>query len=96
MRATAVFSLLVLALAASPAPAFARNQTDLPDGSQCERVETNGSSTFGRCETVCRGKEVTRDAANNRWVCRATAVRTLQVARPQSQNQSRPATATTP
>ena len=40
-------------------------------GQNCERIDSPGSSTFGKCENVCSGKEVTRDAINNRWVCRA-------------------------
>jgi len=40
-------------------------------GQKCERQEKNGS-TFGNCEspTICKDKEVTRDALNNRWVCK--------------------------
>ena len=40
-------------------------------GQRCERQEKNGGSTFGRCENVCKGKFVKRDAENNRWVCAA-------------------------
>lgn len=40
-------------------------------GKNCERKDTPGSSTFGKCENVCKDKEVTRDALNNRWVCQA-------------------------
>jgi hypothetical protein len=40
-------------------------------GQNCELIGSSGSSTFGKCENVCSGKEVTRDAINNRWVCRA-------------------------
>lgn len=43
-------------------------------GKDCERKETNGGSTFGKCETICKDKEVTRDALNNRWVCKASLV----------------------
>ncbi len=43
-------------------------------GKNCEREEKNGSSTFGKCESVCKGKELTRDALNNRWVCKASAI----------------------
>jgi len=41
-------------------------------GKNCERIDTPESSTFGKCENVCKDKEVTRDAANNRWVCKAS------------------------
>ncbi len=41
-------------------------------GKNCERVDTPESSTFGKCENVCKDKEVTRDAENNRWVCKAS------------------------
>ncbi len=40
-------------------------------GKNCERIDTAESSTFGKCENVCKDKEVTRDAPNNRWVCKA-------------------------
>lgn len=58
----------------SPASALAfdnKQGQDLP-GKDCERIDTKESSTFGKCENVCKGKEVTRDAPNNRWVCKAT------------------------
>ena len=41
-------------------------------GKNCERKDTSESSTFGKCENVCKDKEVTRDAENNRWVCNAS------------------------
>jgi hypothetical protein len=41
-------------------------------GKNCERIDTPESSTFGKCENVCKDKEVTRDAPNNRWVCKAS------------------------
>src|SRR5215475_13686680 len=41
-------------------------------GKNCERIDTPESSTFGKCENVCKDKEVTRDAENNRWVCKAS------------------------
>ena len=41
-------------------------------GKNCERKDTSESSTFGKCENVCKDKEVTRDAENNRWVCSAS------------------------
>jgi len=43
-------------------------------GKNCERIDSPGSSTFGKCESVCKDKEVTRDAPNNRWVCKAARV----------------------
>ena len=43
-------------------------------GKKCERKDTPGSSTFGNCETICKGKDVVRDALNNRWVCKVYAV----------------------
>src|SRR5438046_2660796 len=51
--------------------ALAKNQTELSSTAMCERKETNGTSTFGKCDSICKGQEVTRDAANNRWVCSA-------------------------
>lgn len=41
-------------------------------GKNCERIDTPESSTFGKCENVCKDKDVTRDAENNRWVCKAS------------------------
>lgn len=41
-------------------------------GKNCERIDTPESSTFGKCENVCKDKEVTRDAVNDRWVCKAS------------------------
>ncbi|HKQ80517.1 MAG TPA: hypothetical protein VJ810_42880 [Blastocatellia bacterium] len=52
--------------------AFEKKQGQDVKGKNCERVDTKESSTFGKCENVCKDKEVTRDAANNRWVCNAT------------------------
>jgi hypothetical protein len=43
-------------------------------GKNCERKETGGGSTFGKCETICNGKDLTRDALNDRWVCSASLV----------------------
>lgn len=58
----------------SPQPAFAFEKAVGQDktGKNCERVDTPGSSTFGKCESVCKDKEITRDAPNNRWVCKAS------------------------
>lgn len=59
----------------SPASALAfdkKKQGQDVTGKNCERVDTPGSSTFGKCENVCKDKEVTRDAENNRWVCKAS------------------------
>lgn len=63
-------ALLVLPLPQNAA-AFERVQGQDKAGKNCERKDTSGSSTFGRCENVCKDKEVTRDAPNNRWVCQA-------------------------
>jgi hypothetical protein len=65
----------------APLTAFAFEQVQGQDktGKNCERVDTAGSSTFGKCESVCKGKDVTRDAPNNRWVCKASK---LVVGRP--------------
>jgi hypothetical protein len=52
--------------------AFERVQGQDKTGKNCERVDSPGSSTFGKCENVCKDKEITRDAPNNRWVCHAT------------------------
>ncbi|MBI1764616.1 MAG: hypothetical protein HYR56_24600 [Acidobacteria bacterium] len=51
--------------------AFERVQGQDKAGKNCERIDSPGSSTFGKCENVCKDKEVTRDAPNNRWVCKA-------------------------
>src|SRR5262245_33338310 len=58
----------------SPASALAFEKKQGQDvaGKNCERIDTPGSSTFGKCENVCKDKEVTRDAPNNRWVCKAS------------------------
>jgi hypothetical protein len=37
----------------------------------CERVDTPESSTFGKCKSVCKDKDVTWDAVNRRYVCKA-------------------------
>src|SRR5689334_17878589 len=65
----------------APLAAFAFEKVQGQDktGKNCERVDTAGSSTFGKCESVCKGKDVTRDAPNNRWVCKASK---LVVGRP--------------
>ena len=79
-----LFALLAAALLgaatlfSSPAPsaawAFERVQGQDKAGKNCERIDTPGSSTFGKCENVCKDKEITRDAPNNRWVCKASKV----------------------
>jgi hypothetical protein len=53
------------------ATAFERVVGQDKTGKNCERIDTPGSSTFGKCESVCKDKEITRDALNNRWVCKA-------------------------
>ena len=52
--------------------AFENKQGQDVAGKNCERIDTPESSTFGKCENVCKDKEVTRDAPNNRWVCKAS------------------------
>ena len=52
--------------------AFEKIQGQDKTGKNCERIDTAESSTFGKCENVCKDKEVTRDAENNRWVCKAS------------------------
>ena len=52
--------------------AFEKKQGQDVSGKNCERKDTSESSTFGKCENVCKDKEVTRDAENNRWVCKAS------------------------
>ena len=76
---TTIFTTALLGAAlllATPAPrtalAFEKVQGQDKTGKNCERVDTPGSSTFGKCENVCKDKEVTRDALNNRWVCKAS------------------------
>jgi len=58
-------------LAAPAATAAFETKGEDKTGQNCERIDSPGSSTFGKCENVCAGKEVTRDALNNRWVCKA-------------------------
>lgn len=77
---TTIFTAALLCVAlmlVTPAPktalAFEKVQGQDKTGKNCERVDTPGSSTFGKCENVCKDKEITRDALNNRWVCKATA-----------------------
>lgn len=70
--------LFAVTLFVTPLPqnalAFEKVQGQDKTGKNCERIDTPGSSTFGKCENVCKDKEVTRDAPNNRWVCKATKV----------------------
>ena len=62
----------ILSQSPTSALAFEKKQGQDVAGKNCERIDTKESSTFGKCENVCKDKEVTRDAANNRWVCNAT------------------------
>ncbi len=41
--------------------------------SNCERIDTAESSTFGKCKSVCKDKDVTWDAVGRRYVCNAKA-----------------------
>jgi hypothetical protein len=42
-------------------------------GKNCERIEGKDKSTFGKCESVCKDKEITgKDVENNRYVCKAS------------------------
>lgn len=65
--AAALISLQPTAVLAAPV------QGQDKTGKNCERKDTPESSTFGKCENVCKDKDVTRDAENNRWVCNANA-----------------------
>jgi hypothetical protein len=69
-----LLSAATLILTHSPAAvlAFDKKLGQDVSGKNCERKDTSESSTFGKCENVCKDKEVTRDAANNRWVCNAS------------------------
>jgi hypothetical protein len=40
--------------------------------SNCERIDGPESSTFGKCKSVCKDKDVTWDAVGRRYVCSAT------------------------
>ncbi len=75
---TTAVLLIAATLLTSPLPqtasAFEKVQGQDKTGKNCERQDTAGSSTFGKCESVCKGKDVVRDALNNRWVCKAYAV----------------------
>jgi len=68
-----LLSAATLISSQSPASAlvFEKKMGQDVAGKNCERIDTPGSSTFGKCENVCKDKEVTRDAPNNRWVCNA-------------------------
>jgi hypothetical protein len=35
----------------------------------CELVQSGESSKFGKCNSVCNDKLVTKDSVNKRWVC---------------------------
>ncbi|MEW6211964.1 MAG: hypothetical protein AB1631_26650 [Acidobacteriota bacterium] len=37
----------------------------------CERIDSEESSTFGKCKSVCKDKDVTWDAVGKRYVCSA-------------------------
>jgi hypothetical protein len=63
---------LISSQSPNSALAFDKKQGQDVAGKDCERIDTSESSTFGKCESVCKDKEVTRDAPNNRWVCNAT------------------------
>ena len=39
----------------------------------CEKVTGPESSTFGKCKSVCKDKDVTWDAVGRRYVCKGTA-----------------------
>jgi hypothetical protein len=65
-------SAFISSLSPTPAMAFEKKQGQDVAGKDCERIDTKESSTFGKCENVCKDKEVTRDAPNNRWVCKAS------------------------
>ncbi len=39
----------------------------------CERITGPESSTFGKCKSVCKDKDVTWDAVGRRYVCNAKA-----------------------
>jgi hypothetical protein len=83
IRFTFACGLLLSAAALISAPshitalAFEKIQGQDKTGKNCERKDTAESSTFGRCENVCKDKEVTRDAENNRWVCSATKTKVV-------------------
>ncbi len=62
---------LISSQSLTAAMAFEKKTGQDVKGKECERVDTSESSTFGKCENVCKDKEVTRDAPNNRWVCKA-------------------------
>jgi hypothetical protein len=69
-----LLSAATLISSQSPASVLAFDQKKVGQdvsGKNCERKDTAESSTFGKCENVCKDKEVTRDAPNNRWVCNA-------------------------
>jgi hypothetical protein len=48
-------------------------------GKNCERIDTAESSTFGKCENVCKDKEIIKkDVENNRYVCKASKAATTR------------------
>ena len=66
--------LCAVFLIASPSNAEPIKVGQDKEGKNCERTDTKESSTFGKCEKVCKDKPLTRDALNDRWVCKASAI----------------------
>jgi hypothetical protein len=62
----------------SPVSAEAKVQGQDVGDKNCERIDGPESSTFGKCKSVCQGKDVTWDAVGRRYVCKAAkaAIRT--------------------
>lgn len=77
---TAVVAALLCAATflSSHAPASALAETKKPTQGQdvgdknCERIDGPESSTFGKCKSVCKDRNVTWDAVGRRYVCDAT------------------------
>ena len=72
--------------ASSTTAAFEKKKGEDVGEKNCERVEANGSSTFGKCASVCKGKEVTFKAEFNKWVCTASRPRPTDSVRPPVSN----------
>ncbi len=88
MFAVAVAGLFFAAILISSQPnslviADPKKQGQDHTGKNCERIDSKESSTFGKCESVCKDKEIIKkDVENNRYVCNAARVK---VTRPLSE-----------
>jgi hypothetical protein len=66
--ATFISSQSPSALAETKKPTKGQDVAD----KDCERIDGPESSTFGKCGSVCKDKDVTWDAVGRRYVCNAS------------------------